>query len=63
MSKVKMTVSLDADAATLLETLTSERKRGEFLSNLVRKQVNGSRPTTEELIQMLQAYQATLVAA
>jgi hypothetical protein len=61
MNKIKMTVSIDEDAAVLLGTLTSERKRGEYLSDLVRQQVGA--PTKEALIQMLQAYQSTLMSA
>ena len=66
MSKVKMTVSIDADAATLLETLTSERKRGEYLSSLVRQahqpvvRQQAGPLTKEALIAMLQAYQEEL---
>lgn len=59
-NKVKMTVSIDEDAALLLEMLTSERKRGEYLSGLVRQQAGA--PTKEALIAMLQAYEAKLVA-
>ena len=61
MRKVKMTISFDQDAALLLETLTSERKRGEYLSGLVRQQTGT--PTKEALIAMLHAYEEHLVVA
>lgn len=37
MEKQRVLLSLDADAANLLEQLTTERKKGEYVSQLIRR--------------------------